>query len=145
MEIKIEDYLKNSEIKDIIVEELRNKIRNNFSEKDITRIISNAPYYKAYDIFDECLPEGYKDDIKEKVLNLRNNPKSYDIFRYNYYSKKPENVGAKIIEESIAENKDLIIENVQNAINNSNNIYEKFVDNFLYKIDCGFTIKIKGE
>ena len=90
MEIKIEDYLTNSEIRDIIVEELRNKIKNNFSEKDITRIISNAPYYKAYDIFDECLPEGYKDDIKEKVLNLIKNPKSYNIFRYDYYSKKPE-------------------------------------------------------
>ena len=78
------------------------KIKNSFSEKDITRIISNAPYYKAYDIFDECLPEGYKDDIKEKVLNLIKNPKNYNIFRYDYYSKKPENVGAKIIEDTIS-------------------------------------------
>lgn len=147
MEINIKDYLTESEIKEIVIDEFRNSLRNHLrDEKEVTRIISNAPYYKLYEVVDENLPDGYKETIKNKVTELINSIDSYHVFRYDYTTRKAENIGSRIVEEAIVDNKELIKENVQKVINNSDDIYNRFVDSFLYTIDSGFTIKInKGD
>lgn len=144
MEINIKDYLTESEIKEIIIDEFRSSLRNHLKdEKTVTRIISNAPYYKLYEVVDENLPEGYKEAIKNKVTELIADLSSYSVFRYSYLDdRKPESLGSKIIESTVKENENLIKENVQKVINNSDDIYSRFVDSFLYTIDTGFTIKI---
>lgn len=148
MEVNFKDYLTELEIKEIIKEEFKYIIREQLKDdKNITRIISNAPYYKLYEVVDENLPADYKDTIKNKVSELINDLKSYNVFRYNYSDyRKSESVASDILELTVKENENLIKDNVQRVINNSDNIYDKFIDNFLSTIDNGFTINInKGE
>ena len=144
MEINIKDYLTESEIKEIVIDEFRISLRNHLrDEKEVTRIISNAPFYKLNEIVDENLPDGYKETVKNKITELINDLSSYSVFRYSYLNdRKPESLGSEIIESTVRENENLIKENVQKVINSSDDIYSRFVDSFLYTIDSGFTIKI---
>ena len=48
-EIKVDDYLTEDEIKDIVIDEVRSSVRSR-NEENLTRIIKNASHYWFRDI-----------------------------------------------------------------------------------------------
>lgn len=116
MNINIEDYLSDNEIKLIIEEEFRNKIKSMFStEKEISRIITNLGYYNTFKIIEEEVPN-FKCIIKEQTKKQCQNISSYCVFRERD-SFSSESLGQKYLEEAIEDNKKIINKKVVEIMN----------------------------
>lgn len=138
LEINVEDYLDDDELKTIIIEEVRRSTRLKMTtDTDTSRIISNACYEMASELCDEHLNAPIKKIIEEKVLEIVNNLSSYTVFsKPDAWDRQPNNMylflqktieGHKgLIEQIVAENikketlnylredlNELIIESVQ--------------------------------
>jgi len=128
-EINIQDYLSQDEIKDIVIDEVRNNIKAYFkNEQNAERLLSNLSYAIVYDEIDKVIPNS-RDLVISKTQKLLNDIKSYQVFRYHYNSNTPESIGAKIVENCVMENKDLMNQMVKDTILNkdySSKIWDKF-------------------
>ena len=120
MSIQIQDYISNERITEIVEEELRQKLRN----LDIVR-----DYFKSlsYDILiriirEEChideaeLRELLAIRTKETIAGDKGTVK-YEFFRRDFYTKKPESAGARLLDEIAEESRPIIVEAVNKAIN----------------------------
>ena len=67
MNIEIENYLSDDEIRQIVEEEFRDRIKSLFrTEKEITRIVTNLGYYNTFKIIENEVPN-FKELIKEQT------------------------------------------------------------------------------
>lgn len=113
MEIKIEDYLTDEEVKDIIAAEIRQQTRYEFHEKklDPNTILSNAGYYAVFNAVDEYLGEnGYaQKQVERETRRVLNKISEHTIFsdRGNYPKYRPS-VAQQIVDESVDNYRDLI-------------------------------------
>lgn len=130
MEIKIENYLNHEEIKEVVVDELRNQIRKHFNdEKNAERLLINLSHQIVSDEVEKITPN-YKEKIVGKVNELINEKDlSYHLYNFHYNTHKAVSLGAKIIEEAVSENKQLIKDKVLDGIINkdySDEAWSKF-------------------
>lgn len=121
MEIKIEDYLSDGEIKEIVQDELRGQIRDHFkNEENAKRLLINLSYRFVKEEIEKILPD-FEQDLVSKVVELLNDKSSvgFNLFDFDKYgSGRSKSLGAKIIEQTIEENKQLIKNKVVEAIQN---------------------------
>lgn len=148
MEINISDYLSQSQMEEIVADELRRIVRQKLSsDSEVQRIIGNAAYYKAYDILDNSLPEGWVETVTGKVKEVVNDAKYYNIFRYNWSTNMPESQASRIVEQTVVENKDKIITQVNEILDekvraDAGSFVERLIDSFYNT----FTVKFeRGE
>ena len=128
-EIEIENYLSHDEVKEIVQDELRNQIRQMFkNETEARRLLSNLSYQIVFDEVDKVVANS-QDVVIKKTTDLVNDVKSYTVFRYSYLGGSPENNGARILEQAIIDNKQLINEKVKETIINKD-YSEKIWDSF---------------
>lgn len=142
MNINIEDYLSDDEIKSIIEEEFRNKIKSMFStEKEVTRIITNLGYYNTFKIIEEEVPN-FKNSIKEQTKKQCEDISFYCVFREKD-SFNDESLGQKYLEEAVENNKEIINKKVVEIMNNLNqeDIASEICSILEDKIDNLFTNK----
>lgn len=141
MEIKIEDYLSNEEIKEIVQDELRTQIRQFFSgsEENTQRLLSNLAYHVVREELDKIVPN-YHNDLVNKVSELlQEKDLNYHVFNYDHFSGAPKSYGAKVVENTVKENTELIKSKVIEAIQNKDyteealmkleNLSEEFTSN----------------
>ena len=121
MDIKITDYLQQHEIKEIVSDELRVQIREHFrNEENARRLLSNLAYQLVSEEVEKIVPN-YEKELIEKVVSLLNNKKavSYRLFDFDYNTGNAKSLGAKIVENTVRENqqliKDKVIDTIQNA------------------------------
>lgn len=113
MEINFKDYLNDEEIKNIIIEELREKIRKYFcSEKEISRILTNISYYELWNKIEEEVPNS-EYIIKEKVKEKLNEISSYDVLRKKGEFNDSNSLAYDILEKYVDENKNIIEDKVK--------------------------------
>lgn len=148
MEINISDYLSQQQMEEIVADELRRIVRAKLSsDSEVQRIIGNAAYYKAYDILDNTMPKDWVETVTKKVEEVVNNAEKYNIFRYHYSTEAPQSEASRIVEQAVKDNKDKII----NAVNNmtdekikadADTFVERLIDSFYNT----FTVKFeRGE
>lgn len=143
MEIKIENYLSDSEIKEIVQDELRNQIKYHFAgnEDHVNRILSNLCYAIVSEEVEKIVPN-HKDMIVEKVAKLiTEKDLSYHLYNFDTYgSGSAKSLGAKIIEQTVKENqqliKDKVVESIQNAdfTDEAFMKFENLAENFTHNI-----------
>ena len=121
MDIKITDYLQQHEIKEIVSDELRVQIREHFrNEENARRLLSNLAYQLVSEEVNKIVPN-YEKELIEKVVSLLNDKKavSYRLFDFDYNTGNAKSLGAKIVENTVRENqqliKDKVIDTIQNA------------------------------
>ena len=121
MDIKITDYLQQHEIKEIVSDELRVQIREHFrNEENARRLLSNLAYQLVSEEVNKIVPN-YEKELVEKVVSLLNDKKavSYRLFDFDYNTGNAKSLGAKIVENTVRENqqliKDKVIDTIQNA------------------------------
>ena len=121
MDIKITDYLQQHEIKEIVSDELRAQIREHFkNEENARRLLSNLSYQLVSEEVEKIVPN-YEKELVEKVVSLLNDKKavSYRLFDFDYNTGNAKSLGAKIVENTVRENqqliKDKVIDTIQNA------------------------------
>ena len=116
MEINIEDYLNESEIKKIVEEELRYKIKEIFrTERDTTRILANLGYYNTFKIVEEEVPN-FKEIIKENTKKQCLNISTYEVFRSKDYFNEKDSLAQKYLLEAVEENKNIIKDRVKEIL-----------------------------
>ena len=129
MEIKIENYLSEDEIKNICIEELRNSFKNCFKgEGDRNRIISNITYEIAFDIIDKELDDDLHKIIKEQVKNKILKIDSFSLFHKEDLWGNPASVGQVLLDNAMEESKSLIKEMLEKRIREHD--YKECVDDY---------------
>ena len=121
MDIKITDYLQQHEIKEIVSDELRAQIREHFrNEENTRRLLSNLSYQLVSEEVEKIVPN-YEKELVEKVVSLLNDKKavSYRLFDFDYNTGNAKSLGAKIVENTVRENQQLIKDKVINTIQNA--------------------------
>lgn len=126
MKINIEKYLSEDEIKEICIQEIRNHVRNSFTEKDLARIMSNSAFYKVFGIVDDLLPEDYAEKIVNKTKEIIDNKfGTYEVFREkSYYDEASK--AQKIMEKTIDNMAGYIEQKTKEAI-------EKYLNGIKYE------------
>lgn len=121
MEIKIEDYLSDDDIKEILQNELRVQVRNHFSnEESAKRLLSNLAYHIVKEEVNKIVPN-YEEDLVKKVSELIQDKDSlgFKLFDFDSWGAgRNKSLGAKIVEQTVEENKQLIKDKVVEAIQN---------------------------
>lgn len=119
MEIKIENYLSDSEVKEIVSDELRVQIREHFrNEENAKRLLSNLAYHIVMEEVDKIVPN-HKEELVRKVTELlQQSDLKFHVFNYDIWNGTPKSFAAKTIEETVKENKQLIKDKVIQAIQN---------------------------
>lgn len=142
MEINIKDYLSDDEIKDICQQELRLQVRNHFvNEEKAKRLLSNLAYHIVREEVNKIVPN-YEQELVEKVVSLIRDKGSvaFNLFDFDTFgSGRSKSLGAKIVEQTVEENrqliKDKVIESIQNkdfsdeAFMKLENLAENFTSN----------------
>ena len=141
MNIKIENYISDSEIKNILEDELRLQIRQHFkNEENAERLLSNLSYHIVSEEVEKIVPN-HIDMIVDKVSKLiTEKDLSYHLYNFDYYDGKAKSLGAKIIEQTVKDNqqliKDKVIESIQNADYTEDAFmkFENLAENFTHNI-----------
>lgn len=81
MEINIESYLSEQEIKEIVKDELRAMIRRNKGKDDLQRVIANVSHEIVVGLVNEHFDEDLQSLLKEKVIKQINELSSYTVFK----------------------------------------------------------------
>ena len=115
-EIKVDDYLTEDEIKDIVIDEVRNSVRCR-DEENLTRIIKNASHYWFRDIVSEVMGENFNEKIEEQVKEILSKVSSYTIIRDGSYGEKPSKAYL-LIQEYVEKHKSILENRVKEKIEN---------------------------
>lgn len=126
MEINFKDYLSEEEIKEIVKDEFRIKIRNEMnSEAETNRIISNLCYQFVWDMVDKQIEGSLEVILRDKIINIIKEMTDFCIFRKADAWDKKESLGQKILEQAIIDNSEIIKQKVKSYLKNldENNNY----------------------
>lgn len=124
-EIEIEDYLTNQEMHDAALDVFRSQVARSLERQEryfggVGSFVSNLAYCT---VVEECgrYVEGGADEIRkriaEEVERHINDLSAFTIYHYDYNTHEPMNEGARIVEETIAENRPLIEARVRELLN----------------------------
>ena len=143
MEIKIENYLNHEEIKEVVIDELRLQVKKHFSnEENANRLLINLSYAIVKDEVDKIVPN-HQEVLVKRVAGIINKESdtAFCLFDFdNYGSGRRKSLGAKIVEETVAENKQLIKDKVIESIVNKDyseeawNKFESLAESFTSNI-----------
>jgi hypothetical protein len=120
MELKIEDYLSEEEIKEIAKEEVTRQVRQAIRKDDLDRIISNSAYNFIWKAVDEQIDENLIDIIKEKTIKIINELSSYCIFRQRDAWQNEDSKAYTYVQQAIEDNKEVIFNRVKESMMNIN-------------------------
>lgn len=114
MEINIEDYINEDEMKRIVENEFRDRIRRYFLENKLSDLIYSLCDKEICKIIEEEIPN-FKEEIKAAIPSAIKNVNKFDIFRSKdepIYSR--DSLGQQILEKTIRDNKDMLEQKVKN-------------------------------
>lgn len=139
MEIQIEKYLSEDEIKQIVTEQLRNEVSAFFkSESNAQRLLSNLSYEIVFAEIDKVIPNSQQ-LVTDKTMEVLNDIKSFSVFRDASYGGS-KSMAYNIMENAVKNNVDLINEKVKETILNKDysekiwDTFEQLADNFISNI-----------
>lgn len=115
MEIEIKDYLSESEIKEIVQQELRIKVRQQFDLNNIERIFSNSAYHIVWEEVNKSIDYDMTEFIKNKVIQIINELSAYSVFRDKgdyIYGRDKNSIAQDYLNQYVEENKNIINDRV---------------------------------
>lgn len=114
MEINIEDYISESEMKRIVENEFRDRIGRYFLGNKLSDLIYSLCNKELCGIIEEEIPN-FKKEIKAAIPSAIKNVNKFDIFKSKdepIYSR--DSLGQQILEKTIRDNKDMLEQKVKN-------------------------------
>ena len=122
MNIKIEDYLDEQEIKDICQDALYQKIREDMRGLNINDIIANISNADVEAMVDAYVGEDdfCKTEIPKKVRNVIENISTFTVFRKADGWERKSSIANDILEEECRAARPLIKKRVEQIINEYN-------------------------
>ena len=119
MDIKIEDYLDEEEIKEICKDALYQKIREDIRELNVNDIIANISYAEVAAMVDTYVGEDdfCKKEIPKKVHRVIDELSTYTVFRKSDAWERKNSIAYDIMEEECRASRPLIKARVEQIIN----------------------------
>ena len=119
MDIKIEDYLDEEEIKEICKDALYQKIREDIRELNVNDIIANISYAEVAAMVDTYVGEDdfCKKEIPKKVHRVIDELSTYTVFRKADAWERKNSIAYDIMEEECRASRPLIKARVEQIIN----------------------------
>ena len=119
MDIKIEDYLSEEEIKEICKDALYQKIREDIRELNVNDIIANISYAEVAAMVDTYVGEDdfCKKEIPKKVHRVIDELSTYTVFRKADSWERKNSIAYDIMEEECRASRPLIKARVEQIIN----------------------------
>ena len=119
MDIKIEDYLDEEEIKEICKDALYQKIREDMSKLNVNDIIANVSYAEVAAMVDTYVGEDdfCKKEIPKKVHRVIDELSTYTVFRKADAWERKNSIAYDIMEEECRASRPLIKARVEQIIN----------------------------
>lgn len=138
MEINIEDYINESEMKRIVENEFRDRIRRYFLENKLSDLIYSLCNKEICGIIEEEIPN-FKEEIKVAIPSKIKNINKFDIFKSkDDFMDSKDSIGQQILEKTIEENKDMLEQKVKNIFS------ELSKEDIATEIECIITDKIEN-
>lgn len=137
MNINIEDYLSDDEIKQIVKEEFRNKVQENLRRNGVKTWIANLGYQNVLEIINTEIPE-YESLVKEKTKEAIEGLTSYSVFRKKGLIDDEDSLGQKYLEQAVENNKEIINQKIINIFN------ELAEEDIFYEIENIISEKIEN-
>lgn len=138
MEINVEDYINEDEMKRIVTEEFQNKIRKYFCENKLSDLIYSLCNKEIRKTIEEEIPN-FKEEIKQRISSTIKSVDKYEIFqRKDNFIYSEDSLGQKMLEEAIKENKDMLEQKVKNIFS------ELSKEDIAAEIECIITDKIEN-
>jgi hypothetical protein len=117
MEINIEDYLTDYEIKDILKEEIKDCIKTHMKdENNIRRILSNLCYDLVYKMVDEIFNDDLENILTVRVKEIIDNLSEFTIFKEPSAWDREPNKAYKVLQKEIESHFGRIKEIVKESI-----------------------------
>ena len=119
MDVKIEDYLDEQEIKEICKDALYQKIREDMRELNVKDIIANISYAEVAAMVDTYVGEDdfCKKEIPKKVHRIIDELSTYTVFRKADAWERKNSIAYDIMEEECRASRPLIKARVEQIIN----------------------------
>ena len=119
MDIKIEDYLDEEEIKEICKDALYQKIREDMRKLNVNDIIANISYAEVATMVDTYVGEDdfCKKEIPKKVHRIIDELSTYTVFRKADAWERKNSIAYDIMEEECRASRPLIKARVEQIIN----------------------------
>jgi predicted transcriptional regulator YdeE len=119
MEIKIEDYLSEEEIKEICKDVLYQKISEDMRELNVNDIIAGISYAEVAAMVDTYVGEDdfCKKEIPEKVHRVIDDLSTYTVFRRADVLERKNSIAYDIMQEECRASRPLIKARVEQIIN----------------------------
>ena len=119
MDVKIEDYLDEEEIKEICKDALYQKIREDIRELNVNDIIANISYAEVAAMVDAYVGEDdfCKKEIPKKVHRVIDELSTYTVFRKADAWERKNSIAYDIMEEECRASRPLIKARVEQIIN----------------------------
>ena len=119
MDIKIEDYLSEEEIKEICKDALYQKIREDMRNLNVNDIIANVSYAEVAAMVDTYVGEDdfCKKEIPKKVHRVIDELSTYTVFRKADAWERKNSIAYDIMEEECRASRPLIKARVEQIIN----------------------------
>ena len=116
MEIDVKDYLSESDIKEIVQQELRFKVRQQFDLNNIERIFTNSAYHIVWEEVNKSIDYDMTEFIKNKVIEVINGLSDFNVFRDKsdyIYGRDKNSVAQEYLNQYVEENKNIINDRVK--------------------------------
>lgn len=119
MEIKVEDYLSEEEIKEICKDALYQKISEDMRELNVNDIIAGISYAEVAAMVDTYVGEDdfCKKEIPEKVHRVIDDLSTYTVFRRADVLERKNSIAYDIMQEECRASRPLIKARVEQIIN----------------------------
>jgi len=111
MEINVQDYLSEDEMKEIAKDVWADQCRYKL-EKDKERIVSNEAYACVFKMVDEVFGENLNQILTEKIVEIIKDMSSFNVFRVKNAWDRDESVAQKVMCQVVEENKHILKETV---------------------------------
>ena len=115
-EIKVEDYLTEDEIKEIVKEEVRSQVRCH-NEQDFKRVLMNASYDWFKDLISETMGDDFNEQIEVKIKEVLSEVTAFHVIREGSFGESPSKA-YKLIQEYVNKHKQILENRVKNSLEN---------------------------
>lgn len=138
MEINIEDYMNESEMKRIVENEFRDRIREYFLKNKLSDLIYSLCNKEIYRIIEEEISD-FEEEIKKTIPSVIERISAFDIFKSkDDFMNSKDSIGQRILERAVMENRDMIEQKVKNIFS------ELSKEDIAAEIECIITDKIEN-
>lgn len=117
MNIEINDYLSEDEIKYILTKAVEDKCKS-YLEGNFERMVNNAAYHVIWKSVDVVIDGTFKEQLEQCVQKQMSNFSEFNLFQKPDAWSRETNSAYKLLMQSVENNKHLIDERVKEVVSN---------------------------